>query len=477
MKKIFFLLVAIISLAVVHSTGEVSFTDIFQEKFPKRPSPAVPENSAAHGVDDVTGLLEHLGNPFADIYPDGDAVYARNVWDLQRFAGRIFIGAGNSSNIGPGPNAGPVEIKIYDPDTGEFSVEGIVDEEQIDVYRILDRKLCIPGHDPTQSWKFGNFYCRDDAGAWTKFRNIPQGLHTYDMAWFKGDLYAALGTAGGGAILRSGDGGRSWSVIYEGNRRVYSFLQVSDSLFGVSSFATGVSKVKGSGGHLFSSLVKKLSGLLEGHDDFPYAVKLKKMISGSGDTSVHGMTEVTGNAGAVPRRDIGIPEIFPDTPLAPNKYAKIIRPLAVGDKAIYIGAYIHNDHQSMPFGLYIAASPLSGEISAKRISLPGSLVPWDFLVEKDILYVLAGNHDGRDALIQVLTAPFAEPYRPVEIFRFHYPSFARSFEVVNGDFYFGIGCEVKNPKSYTLDEIVPQTGNILRLKRQWIRSGFAGQVQ
>lgn len=473
----FIFLVAVFTMATVQFTGMAACPGLFPEKLSRYAFPAGEEEATARPVHDVTARVEFLGNPFADNYPDGDALYARNVWDLQRFAGRIFIGAGNSSNIGPAPNAGPLEIKIYDPDTEQFSVEGTVEEEQIDIWRILDHRLHIPGHDPTQNWKFGNFYRRDDEGTWTKYRNIPGGLHAYDMAWLNGGLYVGLGTAGGGQIMRSVDDGRSWSVVYEGNRRIYSFLQVNGSLFGVSSFETGVSPVGGSGRQVIRALARKLYRLWKGDDTLPDAGKLKEIIAGSRQSGVHGTAEVTGKGEAIPRSDIGIPELFPDTKLAPKKYAKVIRPLAVGGKAVYMGAYIHNDHQSMPFGLYLAASLRPGEIRTRRIALPENLVPWDFLVEKEMLYVLAESIEEGGTVIHVLKTSIADPARAEEIFRFSYPSFARSFETMDGDFYFGIGCEVKHPKNYRQNEIAPQTGNILKVGRQWIQSVHAGRAQ
>lgn len=51
---------------------------------------------------DVTPSVEYLGNSFSK---DN---YANNVWDMQVFDGRIYLGHGNSSNKGPNQNAGPM---------------------------------------------------------------------------------------------------------------------------------------------------------------------------------------------------------------------------------------------------------------------------------------------------------------------------------------------------------------------------------
>ena len=54
---------------------------------------------------DVTSKVEILGNPYSELYKSGGYIYARNIWDMQVFSGKLYIGAGNSNNKGPAPNA------------------------------------------------------------------------------------------------------------------------------------------------------------------------------------------------------------------------------------------------------------------------------------------------------------------------------------------------------------------------------------
>ncbi|MFC1610140.1 hypothetical protein ACFL6C_04230 [Myxococcota bacterium] len=75
----------------------------------------------ANAETDVTADIENLGIPLQSIY--ASKIYARNVWDLHAFDGRIYIGSGNSSNIGPDSNAGPVEVWAYDTALGGFVKE------------------------------------------------------------------------------------------------------------------------------------------------------------------------------------------------------------------------------------------------------------------------------------------------------------------------------------------------------------------
>ena len=99
-----------------------------------------------------------IGNPYIEKYKDGEEIYARNIWDMQLFDGKIYIGAGNSSNEGPAQNAGRIPVISIDTKTDKFSFEYEVAEEQIDLFKVYNNTLFIPGHDGTQKWEFGNIY-------------------------------------------------------------------------------------------------------------------------------------------------------------------------------------------------------------------------------------------------------------------------------------------------------------------------------
>ena len=154
----------------------------------------------------VSSRLITLGKPM------NKATYARNVWDMQLFDGRIYIGYGNSSNMQPSPNAGPIPIISYDPTSNQFINEFTVDEEQINIFKILNGKLYIPGHDARDNWDYGNFYVLDN-NKWHKIRSIPNASHVFDLAYFKGNLYSANGTekVNSGEVMVSKDMGLTWA--------------------------------------------------------------------------------------------------------------------------------------------------------------------------------------------------------------------------------------------------------------------------
>lgn len=57
-----------------------------------------------------------------------------------------------------------------------------------------------------------------------------------------------------------------------------------------------------------------------------------------------------------------------------------------------------------------------------------------------------------------------------EVFHFTYNTFARSFAVLDGDFYFGVGSEWKDPNNNLSESIKPEVGNFLRVKKEQINN-------
>ena len=104
--------------------------------------------------------VQLLGIPFEARYSSEEMVYARNIWDMRLFEGRLYLGGGNSSNHDPASNAGPVPVVAWDLETKQFVEEYDVDDEQIDRFYVFDNSLVIPGHDSRKSWASGTLYRR-----------------------------------------------------------------------------------------------------------------------------------------------------------------------------------------------------------------------------------------------------------------------------------------------------------------------------
>jgi hypothetical protein len=350
---------------------------------------------------DVSSYIETLGNPGRQKYPAGDMVYARNIWDMQVFDGRLYFGMGNSNNDGPAPNAKGGQIWSYDPKGNQFKVEFEADEEQVHHFRILHGKLVVPGHDPTDSWEYGNWYRLEPAG-WKKHRNIPGGIHCYDMIGFDGKMFAALGTKPHSEfVVMSEDGGKTWKGCGIQGMRAYTLFTL--------------------GGNLYVSLYRGVA-TWDGN-------------------RFHEETDV---------------EWFPgDTKNQPIRL--VVRDVLFKGATLYVGAHLATDHQWTPFGLYMAKDPAH----IKRIDLPGK--PWDLLVKDSVLYVLSAlksEIDPTEWIIRVTATGDLTEWQP--LFEFKSPTFARSFEYLNGVFYFGLGCEA--------DDLRPETGRILRVSSYVVKS-------
>jgi hypothetical protein len=278
-------------------------------------------------VKDVTSQVETLGNPGQQKYRAGDMVYAQNIWDMQAFEGRLYFGMGNSNNEGPAPNAKGGQIWSYGPKGNQFRVEFEADEEQVDRFRILNGKLVVPGHDPTDSWEYGNWY-RLEPGGWKKHRNIPGGIHCYDMIGFNVKMFAALGTKPHSEfVVMSEDSGKTWKGCGILGMRAYTLFTVGANLY--VSLYSGVATWDGNRFH--------------------------------------------------EEMDV---EWFPgDTENQPIRL--VVRDVLFKGATLYIGAHLATDHQWTPFALYMAKDPAH----IKRIDLPGK--PWDLLVKDGVLYVLS----------------------------------------------------------------------------------------
>jgi hypothetical protein len=391
--------------------------------------------SPSVAAPDVTANAISLGVA----YPNSKGPYSRNVWDMQIFNGRIYLGHGNSSNNAPESNSGPIPILYLDLATSQF-VNGnnfSVDDEQIDVYRIINGKLCTPGHDPQEGWELGNFY-RWEPGGWVKNRTIPEAIHAYDLYGFDGKLFAALGiqSANSSTVVSSNDNGLTWQIYPETDLgRRYTLFELNGILYAPQ-------------GVLYTDPTWAAN-----YPDCQMA-----QYNGSGFTM---------------RTDLSFQDLFPDTPCGADQYpdgrfGKIVRPVNFANRLVYIGGEEWNDHQTYPFGLYVASSLAAGNVQVYRVSLPGNALPWDVLVRGDKIYVLTSEKtEGTPDSFLVKVFSSEDLVTWTELFRFTEPTFARSFEEDNGDFYFGLGTDVgatNDAASYT-DNVQPESGKILRVAK------------
>ena len=351
------------------------------------------DNTALVELGDVTGKVVLLGNPLTEKYKDGTkSVYARNIWDMHAFDNKIYFGSGNSSNEGPAPNSGPAVLWSYDVAKKDFVKEFTTIDEQIHLIREFDNELYIPGHDSRGpgGWSIGNFY-RLEGNEWKTYNTIPNAIHVYDIHKWEGKLFAAIGPqAQDKSIQISADGGQTWKGATNAISRIYS-LYVIDNKLWTSNGITVYSK----------------------ETDF------FSMPSPTVSTSVLG--------------------------------ARIERAVVFDGQTVFISGKTDNDHQYLPIDLRCA----SDIYTVNTLNLPQDALPRDILVKNKQLYVLISvkvdNNTYRNAVLGA--SALSSTVEWTELFHFTGESFARSFEYLNGVFYFGLGCET--------DILAPVTGNIL----------------
>ena len=372
-------------------------------------------------ANDVTNNIRVLANPYIERYAGIEKAYARNIWDMQLYNGAIYIGAGNSSNIGPVPNAGRVPISVLNLKNDSFKFKYVVSEEQINRFKIYNNTLYIPGHDATQKWEFGNFY-KYENNKWIKYRTIPNALHVYDITLFNDKLYIALGLKNGSAVGISYDNGKTWEIQKLGEGRVYTLLNINQELFAVKYFN-----------------------------------KSKK--------AYYSVAKLDKNGKFKPQPNIRAENIFPYTQLS-EKSKKLTRVKNLGNTIFYIGAYVHNDHQSLPFGFY-TAKVAKNTLEATKIAIPNNYIPRDIVIRDEIIYLLVSQKDTNRVIVIKLFSDDISNYK--ELLEFKSSTFARSFEEYNGNFYFGLGCEIKNPKNYRRGELIPSSGSIIKIKKKYIK--------
>lgn len=393
----------------------------------------------AHATD-LTSHLESLIIPFAERYPAGELIYARNVWDLKAFAGRLYVAAGNYDNNGPAPNAGPVPILAWDPVKMAIVNEGQVDEEQIDRFCLINGTLYIPGTDPMESWKRGNLYRRRKDGRWQKQRTIPKAIHVFALTGNNGRLYAGLKATDtvpwyvdfngyGSAVAVSSNAGKSWKFFRLGGYSISSFLHTAGRLYAADVFP-------GPG----------LNQWIAARSRERYYAPMY-MLNAAGNHFER-------------RSDLTAEHLFPDTQGVMDRACIISLAVVFADSCLYIGSDARG-----PFGLYRTDSLDPGAVRTTRIRLPDESIPRDIFIDNGMAFVLLQSPLAEHAVCNHVLAS-RDLVRWAAFFHFNAPTFARSFEKLDGDFYFGLGCEVKNRNRWHQNELHPETGRLVRLKKE-----------
>lgn len=153
----------------------------------QKPAPKEEEKVPIDAVDSVVPAEPiDLGIPTEEWYSYN--LLARCVWDMTIYDNKLYVGCGDYTN-----NTGGVPVMYCAlDDLGNWQREGIVLDEQIGRFLMLDDKLTIPGWDPKDVPESGTYYQLEE-GKWLTHSGLPDGLHNFDLVRYDGKLFAGIG--------------------------------------------------------------------------------------------------------------------------------------------------------------------------------------------------------------------------------------------------------------------------------------------
>lgn len=107
---------------------------------------------------------------------------ARNIWDLQVFDDKIYLGYGSTTS-----NTGPTTLTAYDPAKGKLTSFCSIAAEAIERFRVWNDTLFIPNSDPTAGDALKFTYLVGDTCQ--TIRLDHKMAHVRDLYFYKGKYY------------------------------------------------------------------------------------------------------------------------------------------------------------------------------------------------------------------------------------------------------------------------------------------------
>ena len=192
--------------------------------------------------DDNAALVE-LGVVVDSKYGTGSV--ADKVWDIRVWNGKVYRAAGDYDKSAKTP------IAAYDIANRTWDTSFSASDNAIHGFEVIGGKLVAPGVDATESWDYGNYYVLGDDGKWQKIRNLPNGVHCFDMIQCGDKVFAGLGTEKvKNTVAVSEDGGKSFTFVplYQDGAtfdvstfqmsRTYELVQLEGKVYALIYFKT-----------------------------------------------------------------------------------------------------------------------------------------------------------------------------------------------------------------------------------------------
>jgi hypothetical protein len=382
-------------------------------------------------LNNTDKALISLGNPLAG---DGHTGRALNVWDLQVFDGKVYVAGGSTVE-----NSGPINVWAYDPKEQRFENEYTVQEEAIEHFRVFNNQLYIPASDPVEG-DANKFYRRDVNGKWELFQSpLIELAHVRDLI-----------------KLDNGE------ILLVGNNRNFKDLSKPATAIttddGSSFTGAGLKDAPDSEFNWFFSVFA-----YQGKVYAPTSL-LKDSMNLKGTIAVYNPAARAFELVPELNNDEFIPQSLLEQRRGKQGFYIIYRPwhpvefkgallYPVRSYSYYDRNYTQAYMNSVDF--YVKPAP---KTTPTRVTFPdGKSVGEDVLVINQEVYVVA-NHKISSGKFIVYIYKSKDPYNQSnwqEVAQFRSHNRVRSFEYLDGYFYFGMG------QNY--DESIGRSGDILML--------------
>lgn len=368
--------------------------------------------------------VEKLGNPSAE---DGLSGRALNVWDLQVFNQKIYLGAGSVAD-----NSGPIKVWAYDPSKKTFVSEYTLHEEAIEHFQVIDNALYIPAADPRGN-DSNKYYRKQTDGEWKKFASPAVGLaHVRKIVQLDDKSLLVVGNGRssqqppaqppGAAITR--DRGASFQEV-----EVTGIPPTGNSIF--IDFSWFLSAFSFDGKVYAVNSILRDTGGYEGYltvyDPDTQKLELDLTIDASKFIPVSNIDEEAGKYGLEAIYHIWRTEEF------------------LGNLVYSVKTFSNIDNNNSiqknylnSLGLYVKESM---DKPPQEIKFAPQAVGEDLLVIDNELYALANQkHDEENFTVSIYkTTTPADLSSWSEVLSFESANRARSFEYLDNTFYFGLG--------------------------------------
>ena len=368
---------------------------------------------------EVQPEVQLLGNPLLE---DGHQGHALNVWDLQSFDGKIYLAGGSTVS-----NSGPINVWAYSPNSQKFTKEYTVEEEAIEHYRVFDNQLYIPAADPIEGDQT-KFYRFEVNGQWQKYASaVVELAHVRDL-------------------IKT----RDKDILMVGNNRQPDRQSINGTAIATTTEdslvfqSAGVENVESKGIVLvdynwFFSIFKYQSQI------FATNTLLRDADNYSGSTAVYDSESQQFQL----KFDLRNDEFIPQNLITNSKYGidliyRLWNPIEFDNHLIYpVRSYsLSPQNYQQAYMNSIGFFDKSGMGSSPtEINLPQGALGEDVLLLNNELYVLANKKKlGNQFSIYVFkTDRWEREIKWQQVVEFDSSNKARSFEYLDGTFYFGLG--------------------------------------